>query len=51
MEHNITIVGRDVHKNSIEIVTAETAGYQEVPALRQNRWRYGITGKSYQEAH
>ena len=30
MEHNITIVGLDVHKNSIEIVTAETAGNQEV---------------------
>src|SRR3972149_108035 len=30
MEHNITIVGLDAHKNSIEIVTAETAGNQEV---------------------
>ena len=29
-EHNITIVGLDAHKNSIEIVTAETAGNQEV---------------------
>ncbi len=26
MEENITIVGLDVHKNSIEIVTVETAG-------------------------
>lgn len=30
MEHNITIVGLDAHKNSIEIITAETAGNQEV---------------------
>lgn len=30
MEHNITIVGLDVHKNSIEIVTAETSGFHEV---------------------
>jgi transposase len=30
MEHNITIVGLDVHKNSIEIVTAETAANQEI---------------------
>jgi hypothetical protein len=30
MEHNIAIVELDAHKNSIEIVTAETAGNQEV---------------------
>jgi len=30
MEQNITIVGLDAHKNSIEIVTAETASNQEV---------------------
>ncbi len=30
MEHNITIVGLDVHKNSISIATAETTGSQEV---------------------
>ena len=30
MEHDITIVGLDVHKNSISIVTAESAGSQEV---------------------
>ena len=30
MEHNITVVGLDAHKNSIELVTAETAGNQEV---------------------
>lgn len=37
MEHNTTIVGLDAHKNSIEIVTAETAGNQEVR-------HYGKTG-------
>jgi len=26
MENNITIVGLDTHKNSIDIVTAETGG-------------------------
>jgi len=30
MEHDITIVGLDAHKNSIEIATAETAGSREV---------------------
>ena len=30
MENNITIIGLDAHKNSMEIVTAETAGNQEV---------------------
>jgi len=30
MENNITIVGLDTHKNSIDIVTAETGGTQEV---------------------
>ncbi|MDI6616756.1 MAG: IS110 family transposase [Syntrophaceae bacterium] len=37
MKHTITIVGLDVHKNSIEIVTAETGGTQEVR-------RFGKTG-------
>ena len=49
MEHNITIVGLDAHKNSIEIVTAETAGNQEVRHYGKIWWRHDITGQSDQE--